>query len=209
MDKTLLKKQYEIDKVFLEKPWKHLTYSEIQKISKKKSKWFIYKELNRLEENKMIKLERIGKRSVVYYIKLDTASSQAYWGFIAEYVAWNKDNFPHQLIENLRSKMPTPFFSLIVTGSYAKGEHKLSSDLDVIIISDLDPKSIYASLKYEAETSIPKVHLYVFTKKEFLDMLFLKKENYGKEAVRNNLIFFGGAQYYSLLSEAISNGFKG
>lgn len=209
MNKEILKKQYEIDKVFLVKPWNPLTYLEIQKISKKRSKGYVYKELDRLKDDKMIIPERIGKRTLVYHIKLDTASAQQYWGFLSEYVAWTKDKFPLQIIENLRSKMPTPFFSLIVTGSYAKGTYSKNSDIDVVIISDHESKSIYVELKYETETSIPKVHLYVFTRQEFLEMLSSKKENYGKEIVRNSLIFLGGAQYYSLLSEAIAHGFKG
>lgn len=209
MDKELLKKQYEIDKVFLEKPWKPLTYLEIQKISKKRSKWFIYKELDRLKDNNMIVPKKIGKRTLVYNARLDTASAQQYWGFLSEYVAWTKKGFPLQIIENLKSKMPTPFFSLIVTGSYVKGTNTKNSDIDVVIISDHESKSIYAELRYETETSIPKVHLYVFTRQEFIEMLSAKKENYGKEIVRNSLIFLGGAQYYSLLSEAIAHGFKG
>jgi len=209
MKQTILKKQYEIDKVFLENPWKSLTYSEIQKLSKKSSKGYIYKELNKLITEGLIKSEKIGKRMVLYSIQLETAFAQRYWGFLSEYSSWNKEKFPFQIIENLRGKMPTPFFNLIVTGSYAKGTQKKDSDLDVIVISDYNAKSIYSELKYESETSIPKVHLYVFTKQEFLEMLMSKKENYGKEIARKNMIFFGGAVYYSILSEAIKNGFKG
>jgi len=209
MKAGIIKEQYEIDKVFIKKPWKALTYSEIQEISKKKSKGYIYKELKRLSDNKMIKPERIGKRTVVYHTVLSSASAQHYWGFLHENTSWSTEKFPFQIIENLRSHMPTPFFSIIVTGSYAKGKQTKESDLDVVILSDYDPKSIFAELKYEADTSIPKVHLYVFTSKEFLEMLNSKRENYGKEVARNNLIFFGGASYYSILQEAISHGFNG
>jgi predicted nucleotidyltransferase len=209
MNKDILRKQYEIDRVFLEKPWKPLVYSEIKELSKKNSKGYVYNELNKLKENKMIEAKRIGKRTVLYNIKLDNASAQQYWGFLSEYLSWIKRKFPLQIIENLRNKIPTPFFSLIVTGSYARGTNKSGSDIDVVILSDYDSKSIYTELKYEIETAIPKVHLYVFTRQEFLDMLLSKKENYGKETARNNLIFLGGAQYYSILSEAIAHGFKG
>ncbi len=209
MTKEILKKQYEIDKVFLEKPWNSLTYSEIQKLSKKKSKGYIYKEINRLIENKLIKFNKIGKRTILYNIELNTALAQQYWGFLKEYSSWNTNRFNFKIIENIKKKMPTAFFTFIITGSYAKATFTKNSDLDIVIISDTEPKSIYRELKYETETSIPKVHLYVFTSKQFLEMLFDKKENYGKEIAKNNLIFFGGASYYSLLAEAISNGFKG
>jgi len=209
MVKEILKKQYEIDGVFLEKPWDSLTYSGIQKISKKKSKGYIYNEIKRLIENKLIKFNKIGKRTILYNIELNTAFAQQYWGFLKEYNSWNTNRFNFKIIENIKNKMPTAFFTLIVTGSYAKATFTKNSDLDVVIISDIEPKLIYSELKYESETSIPKIHLYAFTSKQFLDMLFDKKENYGKEIARNNLIFYGGAPYYSLLAEAISNGFKG
>lgn len=209
MAKEILKKQYEIDRVFLEKPWNSLTYSEIQKLSKKKSKGYIYKEINRLIENKLIKFNKIGKRTILYNIELNTALAQQYWGFLKEYNSWNTNRFNFKIIENIKNKIPTAFFTFIVTGSYAKGTYTKNSDLDVVIISDIEPKLIYSELKYETETSIPKVHLYAFTSKQFLEMLQDKKENYGKEIARNNLIFLGGAPYFLLLTEAISNGFKG
>jgi len=209
MKSQILKKQYEIDKVFLSEPWKSLTYSEIQKLSKNRSKGYIYKELQRLEENKMIKLERIGKRAIIYTMISNSASAQHYWGFIEEYSSWNRNKFPFQIIESLRSKMPTPFFTFIVTGSYAKRTETKSSDIDIVVISDFDKEKIYSELKYESETSMQKIHLYVFTKQDFLDMLNSKKENYGREIAMNKMIFFGGASYYSMLSEAIANGFKG
>lgn len=203
------KKQYVVERVFIKEPWKNLTYLEIQKLSKNKSKSYLYSVINRLKEKRMISQTTIGKRTITYCPRLDIPSAQSYWGFLAEYSAWNKNKFPFQIIENLRDRIPTPFFTLMVTGSYAKGTQSSNSDLDVVIISNEDSKLIYSELKYESQTSIPSVHLYVFTKEEFFQMLFSKKENYGKEIVRNNLIFFGGAPYYSILSEAIKNGFKG
>jgi len=209
MENQILKKQYEIDKVFLIQPWKALTYSEIQKLSKNRSKGYIYKELKRLEKENIINSNRIGKRAIIYTMTLNSASAQHYWGFIEEYSSWKLDKFPFHIIENLRSKMPTPFFMLLVTGSYAKRTETKSSDIDIVIISDFHKDKIYAELKYESETSIPKVHLYVFTKQDFLYMLTSKKENYGKEITRNKRVFFGGAPYYSILSEAMEHGFKG
>ena len=35
----ILKKQYIIDSAFIKEPWKKLTYSDIQKITKKRSKF--------------------------------------------------------------------------------------------------------------------------------------------------------------------------
>jgi len=205
----ILKEQQAIDRVFLNEPWKSITYSDIEKLSGKKSKSFIYNAINRLKKENLIEFKKIGKRAIIYNAKLNTALSQAYWGFLNEYNSWNQKKFPFKIIENLRAKIPTSFFSLIVAGSYAKNTPTSKSDLDVIIISNIEPKVIYSELKLESETSMPKVHLFVFKEQEFLSMLLDKKDNYGKEISKNNLIFYGGASYYSILSDALNNGFKG
>ncbi|MFW5846851.1 MAG: nucleotidyltransferase domain-containing protein [Nanoarchaeota archaeon] len=209
MEKAL-KQKYEIERGFLTKPWKALTFSEIQRLSGIKSKSYIYKEIARLKKNNLIYVEKISPRAIRYFMKIDNSFSQQYWGFLAEYFAWNKyKKFPFQIIEKLKTNIPTKFFSLIVTGSYAKGKPTKDSDLDIIIIADIEPKKIYAELGHEAEINFPKVHLYVFTSREFLEMLSNKEENYGKESARNNLVFIGGSSYYSILNNAIENGFKG
>jgi len=206
----ILKEQYHIDLAFLKEPWKKLTYSEIQKITKKRSKGYIYSALKRLEEEKIIITEKVGK-SVLYILNLSSISAQSYAGFLQEYVSWNQGSIPLNIIENIKNKIPTKFFILLLTGSYAKKAQSKKSDLDIVIICDdkVDIKSIYAQISHEGETSIPLVHPYVFTSKQFLDMLLDEEENYGKEAVRHNFIFYGGSQYYAIMNEAIKHGFRG
>ncbi len=206
-----LTEEYKVDAAFLKEPWKSITYIDIQRLSKKKSKGFIYKALKRLIKNKAIMPERIGKRNLIYSPNLSLALTQSYWGFLHEYISWRNEKIPFQVLEKLRAKMPTSFFIMIVTGSYAKGKQNKESDLDVVIICEdtFNPGKINAELGHISDTSIPKVHLYSFTRKEFLEMLLNDKQNYGKEIARNCLIFYGGAVYYSLLQEAIKNGFKG
>lgn len=206
----ILKEQHNIDSAFLKEPWRKLTYSEIQKITKNRSKGYIYNALKRLEEGKIIVTEKIGK-SILYILNLSSISAQSYIGFLHEYLSWNQEHIPLRVIENIKNKIPTKFFILLLTGSYAKKTQTKKSDLDIAIICDdkVDPKSIYAQISHESETSIPAVHPYVFTSKQFLDMLLDEGENYGKEAVRHNFIFCGGSQYYAIINEAIKHGFRG
>ena len=56
--------------------------------------------------------------------------------------------------------------------------------------------------------NIPKIHLHVFLDEEFKQMLLDEKHNYGKEVVKNNLIFYGGNAYYKILFEAMKRGFS-
>lgn len=210
---SLMTEEYKIDAAFLRQPWKKLTYSEIQEISGKKSKSYIYRAIKRLQDNGIVFAEPVGK-SILYGLKLDSLRTQNYLGFLEDYRAWTNKHVPLQVISDLSNKLSTTLttsFSLIVTGSYAKGGQNKSSDLDVVVVCDdfFNSKKIYAELKYFAETSIPHIHLYVFNKKEFLAMLLDKKENYGKEIARYHLIFRGGTEYYALLKGAIDHGFRG
>ena len=204
----ILKKQYIIDSAFIKEPWKKLTYSDIQKITKKRSKGYIYNALKRLIDERIILTEKVGK-SILYSLNLSSISAQSYMGFLHEYISWNQKHIPLQIIEKIRNKIPTKFFILLLTGSYAKKNQTKTSDLDIVIICDEDPKKIMAQISYESDISIPKVHPYVFTKDQFLKMLLDDEENYGKETARNSFIFYGGSQYYAVLNEAIKHGFRG
>ncbi len=209
---NIITEQYSIDAAFLNRPWSKLTYKEIQKLSGKRSRSYIYGVLNRLIKEDIIITESIGK-SIIYGTNLNSLKVQNYLGFLEQYKAWQSKYIPPNIILRIGNKLIkiTPFFTFIITGSYAKQLQTKKSDLDVVIICDdsIDPKKIYAELKYESDMSVPKVHLYVFRKREFLAMLLDEKENYGKEIARYHLIFAGGTAYYAILQEAIKYGFKG
>ncbi|MDP1696129.1 MAG: nucleotidyltransferase domain-containing protein [archaeon] len=209
---ALITEQYAVDSVFTKEPWKKLTYRDIQRLSGKKSRSYIYKALERLIEEKIIIPEKIGK-SILYGLNLDSTYVQNYMAFLEEFNAWTSKHVPSEILSKLGNKIlkVTPFYILIVTGSYAKKTHTKKSDLDVVVIcgDEIEPKKIYAELSLASELSIPKVHLYVFNKKQFLEMLFTEKQNYGKEFAKSHLLFNGGSAYYSILQEAIRHGFRG
>ena len=54
---------------------------------------------------------------------------------------------------------------------------------------------------------IPKMHPYVFSKKDFLEMLTNKEFNYGKEIAKKHLIVYGAEFYFKILREAIKYGY--
>jgi predicted nucleotidyltransferase len=207
---VMLKKEYEIIRVFIERPWDKLTFGEVKKISGKKSESYVFNSLKKFVRIAILKEQKMGN-VVLYYFDTASLKAQAFAGFVAEYTAWSKKHIPLNDMERIASKIPTGFFIFIITGSYAKGMQKKSSDIDVVIICDdsTEPKKIYAELRHDCEMNIPKIHLYVFRKSEFLEMLLDKKANYGKEIARNNLILSGGDEYYRIIGEAIRNGFNG
>lgn len=205
----MLKKEYEILLQFVKEPWKRFTFKEIKKLSRKKSESYVYNSIKRFVKSGILKEEKAGN-VILYSVNLMSLKAQAYSGFAAEHFAWSQKHIPYKDLENLSSKIPTPFYTLIITGSYAKKTQTKNSDIDLVIIVDenTEPKKIYSQLRLACELNIPEIHLYVFRKSEFLQMLLNNEANYGKEIAKNNLILFGAETYYGVLGEAIENGFN-
>lgn len=206
----MITKEHEILQEFIERPWRRFTFKEIKKLSGKKSDSYVYNSLKKFVRRGILLGEKAGN-VVLYSLDLKSLKAQVYAGFVAEHVAWSKKYISHEDLEKIASEIPTSFYIFIITGSYAKNIQKKDSDMDAVIIcdDDIEPKKIYAELRHDCEMNIPQIHLYVFKKSEFLSMLADKKANYGKEIAMNNLIFFGGKEYYNIISEAVQNGFNG
>jgi len=206
----MLKKEHEILKPFIEQPWQKLTFKQIETISKKKSTSYTFKTLKKFAKEGILNEEKAGNVSL-YSINFGSMKALSCFGFIAEYIGFGKKHIPIKDLEKIASKIPTSFYILVVTGSYAKGEQKKGSDMDLVVVCDnsVKPDKVYAELRHDCEMNIPLMHLYVFTEGQFLKMLLDKNQNYGKEISRNALIFSGGKEYMRIIGEAIRNGYNG
>jgi predicted nucleotidyltransferase len=204
----MLTKEHQILEEFVKKNFKKLTFKEVKKISDKKSESYVYNSLKKFVKLNILKEERAGN-VVLYSLNLSSHKTIVYVSFVLEYLSWNKKQIPYKDLEKIASKIPSKFFTFIITGSYVTNTQKKSSDIDIVILCDdtFDTKRIYAELKLNSELNIPPIHLYVFKNSEFLDMLLNKEANYGKEIANKNLILFGAENYYKIISEAIKNGF--
>jgi len=102
-------------------------------------------------------------------------------------------------------------YLILVAGSYASGKFNKKSDMDLVVI--VPDKENIVSLQKLIENRtmllIPNIHLYVFRKKDFIEMLTTKEENYGKEIVKKNIILKNAHIFYELVKEAVENGYKG
>ena len=165
----MLKKEYEVLLGFVKYPWKKFTFKEAKNLSRKKSESYVYNSLKKFVKIGILKEEKAGN-VILYYPNLKRIKAQSYIGFISEYIAWNQKNIPYKGIENMSEKIPTSFYTLIITGSYAKNMQKENSDMDIVIIVEdsADSKKVYAQLRLQCELNIPKIHLYIFRKSEFL-----------------------------------------
>jgi len=191
----------------MDEPWKKLTFKQIKQLTRNKSDNYVHKALKNFVKSRILEDMRIG--NVITYSIAKNEKALSVIGFLAEFKANNTKHLPN--LTRILGKIKTPFYSFLITGSYAKNKQKNDSDIDIVIICDdsSDIKNILAEIKLESELNIPEVHAYVFKSKEFYEMLINKEENYGKEAARSNLIISGGKQFYKIIMEAIQNGFNG
>lgn len=203
----MLKKNHKILVVFAKQPWEKFTFKEIKTLSKNKSESYVYNSLKGFVKDKILIQENAG--NVLLYSINKSAKASAYLGMASEHNAWDKKHIHYDDIEKLMSKIPSKYFTLIITGSYAKNKQTKGSDIDIVVISSVEPKRIYSELKHFCEINIPQIHLYVFKESEFLQMLLDKKHNYGKEIAKNNIIISGAESYYRIIIEAVKNGFNG
>lgn len=206
----MLLEKHKILAPFLKTPWEELTLKKIRERTGKNSKSYIYNSLEDLVDTGVLDKRKVG-RSALYRLNIGSRRVQSLAGAVSEWIAWHRKNLPTEDIERISTDIPPVFYSLIITGSYARGEEDKDSDLDVVLVcpDNTDTQKVYASLRHECELNIPPIHLHAFTASEFYQMLVNDEENFGKETARNNLILNGGEEYYRIISEAVKNGFKG
>ena len=206
----MIKKESELLYWFAKDAQKKYTFTELQKVSKKKSKSYIAAVLEKSVKGAILKQEHIGHLPI-YSLNLASAKARVFAGFVLEYYGWDKKHIPYNDLQKIMEKIPTHDYVFIITGSYARKKQRKDSDIDIVILIDnsAEPKRVYAELSHYCELNIPSIHLYVFRHMEFIEMLCSREENYGKELAKNNLILTGGQVYIKLVWEAIQNGYNG
>lgn len=199
-------KEINVVEVFERNPWESVTFNQVKQISKIKSDNYVFTTLKKLVSQDILSEKKYGK--MILYSVAKTLNAIKALSLVSEYKS-EKTNIPN--VKELVNLIQTPFFTFLITGSYATGKQTAESDLDVVIICDStrDKKEILVPIKNKGELLTPKAHVFVFTEKEFYEMLVNKEENYGKEIARKHLIITGAQSYYKILFEAINNGFKG
>lgn len=176
----------------------------IMKRINSKSYQRVYEAIGSLEKKQIITFEKLGNTNLVH-LKM-SRNTFINLAFLDE----QENNKIPNASKIIELKDITDYL-IIVTGSYAKDMATKNSDLDLVIITQDKEDVVHIQKLVENLTMlfIPKIHLYVFTKKDFVEMLTDKKENYGKEIFKNHIILKNAQIYYELINEAIENGFKG
>ena len=187
---------------------KEHTIKEIKVLSGEKSNNALTLALRKFKEENIVKERKVG-RSLLYTINMENES-------VFNYIQWaNTKKLPKfalRAIERIKEdvKKYTPFFSIVLFGSYAIGKQTKDSDLDVAIFIEEESKrkTIESAIKSSELKTPLEIHSHVISKEEFLEMLRMDEENLGKQIARKHLSVSNSHIFYTLLKKGIKNGFR-
>ena len=200
----ITKNALKILKLFRKELFLKISIREIMKKINSKSYQRVYEAVEDLAKKKVLISEKLGNTNLISLSFYREAILLL--GFLDEKEATKLPNYYKILdIKEISD------YLIIATGSYAKGNSNKKSDMDLVIIVPDKENVVSVQKLVENQTMlfVPSIHLYVFKKKDFIEMLKSKEENYGKEIVKNRVIFKNAQMFYELVKEAIENGYKG
>lgn len=205
----LTRKETAIIDLFRRRLFDTFTISEISKMLGAASYPWTFNAVKALSKAGILNVGTKGHSKIVE-LNLDSALAIRYLSLLDE-LETESQNIPNirEIFDMVNGT--TDYFTLVVGGSYASGTQTRDSDLDIVVLVDdkADTKSVMNTLKNKGGLMVPEVHPYVFTRKDLLQMLLSKEENYGKLLFRKRLIYFGAENYYLIVREAKRHGFTG
>src|SRR3989344_785494 len=213
MDKTIqnngqLKKEIALLVPFIMEPWRDFTLAEIKALTKSKSHHYAYEALEKFSAKSIIKKEMRGNTNI-YKINENTKELD-YFALAELSIKEKSKHLPLKVIQQIQAKIKGSYYTLLITGSYAKNKQTKNSDLDIaILIPNEKAKKPFEIALKEGELTIPEVHGFVFTEEEFYQMLINNEFNFGKECAKNHILIYGLEPYYKILLRGLQNGFKG
>lgn len=197
-----------IFEIFAKRPWAEYTRKQIKKDAKEKSNNALALAINLLKKEKVILEKKVGKSGL---LTLNLENDLTYY-----YLALcNNQRINQEVaisIKKLKEEISpiTPFYSLVVFGSYAVGEQKQTSDLDLAVFIDSDEKKkqIMASINSAKLKTPLEIDAHVIPKSEMVQMLINDDENLGKQIARKHLAVHNHQIFYDLIKEGMRHGFR-
>ncbi|MBU2638662.1 MAG: nucleotidyltransferase domain-containing protein [Nanoarchaeota archaeon] len=199
----LTKTQLRILDAFRKNIFQKLDFKKVKALSGQKSNSVIQAALLAFKELNVITFEKAGK-SIFYSLNFENSLTLSYLSLLAGLELRSNKLLPFVILQKIQKRLQkeTPFFILFVFGSYAKKTPRQGSDLDVAVIVEDNTKvtDVKPGLATIHRRELMDIDYHVFALNEFLEMLFDENENLGKQIYRGSVIYYGAAQYYSLLS---------
>jgi len=204
----ITKKQLKIFEVFVKKPFAEYTRKEIKKESKEKSNNTLALAINLLKKEGVLIEKKIGKSGLLI---LNLENDTTFY-YIALCNSNRISNNVKQTLEILNKEIleETPYYSIAIFGSYAVGEQKKDSDLDIAIFVDMETirKKIEALANSAKLKSNLEMDINVISRPEMIEMLTDNEENLGKQIARKHLTIYNHRIFYEIIKEGIKHGFR-
>jgi len=199
-------------KIKLLEAWKNSIFAEygiaeIMRISKKRTKPWVFNALKQLTKNNLLLSKRKGNLDI-YSLNLNNPFLIQTLQYLD---AQNSLDFPHlDVIANAINKIPIKNYCLLVFGSYAGNKQTKESDLDICFLietknTEKKIKPYFNEVKLNHKTDIDE-HYIIFN--DFVKMLLRGEENLGKQIFRKHILFYNADIYYQLIKEANRHGFR-
>lgn len=204
----ITKKQLKIFEIFAGKPFAEFTRKQIKKESKEKSNNALALAINLLKKEEVLMEKKVGKSGL---LTLNLNNDLTY-----QYIALCNNQRIKQAvklsIKRLKEEIgeDTNFYSLVIFGSYAAGEQKETSDLDVAVFIEGEEKrkQIIASINSAKLKAPLEIDAHVIPKAEIMEMLANDEENLGKQIARKHLAVHNCQIFYDILKEGMKRGFR-
>src|SRR3989344_2303732 len=205
--KMLTNKQLKIFQIFAKQPFAKFERKQIKQFTREKSTNALSIALKQFLKEDVIKSSKVGK-SYLYSLNLDNDLAYYYVALVNSQRVDKNVKITISIIKDELDKI-TPFYCLVIFGSYAIQEQKKTSDLDIVIITEDEAKrkQIETALNTTKQKSLLPIDPHVITKKELIEMLTNEEENLGKQIARKHLVLNNHDIFYKIIKNGIKHGF--
>lgn len=149
----------------------------------------------RLTGKGLLEKRKVGKAfQLIFNYKLSKESFEVELGRRNE-ILMNKNI--RVMLDTIKSKIESANFVLLLFGSYSKKKANKMSDIDLMFVIPAD--EMEKRIEHAISILPFKIHYFVFTEKQFIDMKDSRQKNVVHEAIKNNIILHGIEQYYELI----------
>ncbi len=154
-----------------------------------------------LEKKRAIRIKRLNKTHSLCNLDLTNPDNVGVFSSIDflerdEFFAKNKDM--KVILDDVMNKISGNSFTLILFGSYVKGNYKPDSDIDIILLVSTmeDEKRMQSAVSAAEMLTNRKIHGIVLTYTDFYGLLKKSGANLAKEVLENHIIVYGAESFY-------------
>lgn len=194
----LTPRQIELLELFHRYPLEEHSFAQIKRFSKETSNSFLQNAIAQFLKERILSRKKV-VNAYVYRACLNDLTL-SYFGLLANEKLPEVARKSLEIIKQELRKLP--FYTLLVFGSYACGEQKPTSDLDVAVIVP-QGKNAYEQTLRSAATKTPlELDYHLFTQEELQQMIENSHENLGKELLRKHIAVHNPSILYNILNES-------